>query len=151
VNVTVQREPFDGAKEYEILTSSGHAAAAVFSGFVRDFGHSGDVAVLELEHYPEMTERVLSEIGAAAVDRFDLLNWRIIHRYGALNAREPIVWVGVTAQHRANAFAACEFIMDYLKTKAPFWKKEISAEGHSLWVNALEQDTERQQRWEETN
>ena len=151
MSVTVQGEPFDAAMEYQRLTSLGHPAAAVFSGFVRDYGYSGDVSVLELEHYPGMTERVLSDIGREAANRFDLMNWRIIHRYGALGSGEPIVWVGVTAQHRSNAFAACEFIMDYLKTKAPFWKKEINAEGHSSWVCALEQDTVRQQRWEEVD
>jgi len=151
VSVTVQREPFDGALEYASLTSLGHPAAAVFSGFVRDYGYLGDVSVLELEHYPGMTERVLSDIGNEAAHRFELLNWRIIHRYGALNSGEPIVWVGATAQHRSNAFSACEFMTDYLKTKAPFWKKEISAEGHSSWVGALEQDTMRQQRWEEVD
>ncbi len=149
MGVRVQIEPFDGAQEYDRLAASGHAAVAVFSGQVRDFGYLGDVSLLELEHYPGMTERVLTEIGDSASARFSLLSWRIIHRYGPLKAGEAIVWVGVTAHHREAAFAGCEFIMDHLKTNAPFWKKERHADGKAHWVAAADTDEQRRRRWHE--
>jgi len=96
-----------------------------------------------------MTERVLEELGAAAVSRFDLRGWRIVHRYGRIGQQDPIVWVGVFADHRHEAFAGCQFIMDTLKTKAPFWKKEFMCDGRVLWVQSKSEDAEREQAWQE--
>ncbi len=147
MSVSVQQERFSAGEEYDrLLLESPGAAMTTFTGYVREFSKHGDVATLELEHYPGMAERVLGELGVAAASRFSLLGWRIVHRYGALSAGEIIVWVGTVAQHRAEAFAACEYIMDVLKTDAPFWKQEQGSAG-GQWVEAQERDTLRRQRW----
>jgi molybdopterin synthase catalytic subunit len=140
MSVSLQAEPIDVAAEYAVLVGeTPGAAVATFTGYVRD--HTGDKAVgaLELEHYPEM---------ALTVKRFGLSNWRIVHRFGLLPVSETIVWVGAVADHRGEAISACEFIMDTLKTDAPFWKREQGPEG-AHWVATRAQDGERRARWEQ--
>jgi molybdopterin synthase catalytic subunit len=147
LNVVVQAAPFSPTAAYEaLLVRCPGAAVATFTGYVRDFSDGGPVQLLELEHYPGMAERVLTDLGAAALTRFELRDWQIIHRYGPLAVNEPIVWVGAIADHRGNAFAACEFMMDTLKTNAPFWKREHGKQG-AKWVAARQADAERGRRW----
>lgn len=147
MTVTVQATAFSPAAEYEALIQiSPGAAVATFAGFVRDFSDSGAVSTLELEHYPGMAERVLEELGERAAERFGLRGWRIIHRHGLMSVGEVIVWVGTVSDHRGEALAACEFIMDTLKTDAPFWKRESGVDG-TRWVSAKTADTVRRARW----
>lgn len=150
MSVQVQAAAFDPADQYrQLLAAAPGAAVATFSGYVRDFSASGAVTQLELEHYPGMAERVLEALGSEACSRFGLRGFRIIHRYGPMSVNEIIVWVGTVADHRGDALDACEFIMDALKTDAPFWKRETGEAG-SEWVEARESDTERRHRWSET-
>ncbi len=143
----VQSGAFDAAAQYRALCDAYSGAAIVtFTGTVRDFSASGAVSALELEHYPGMAESLLQDLGDRVARQFSLEGWRIVHRYGRLMAEEPIVWVGVVAHHRAEAFAACEMIMDVLKTDAPFWKREHSSNG-AEWIGRAEQDIERRRRW----
>lgn len=135
----LQRELMDGAP--------GAGAAATFTGYVRGEGASGRVDTLELEHYPGMTERSIASIIEEAAGRWPVAGALVVHRVGPLRPGEPIVWVGVAAAHRGPAFSACEFIMDYLKTRAPFWKKEHGEAGAD-WVSARESDNDRARRWE---
>ncbi len=154
--VSVQQQAFDVGAEIAAL-SQGDArigALASFVGLVRDMnagvhGGVGDqqVSAMTLEHYPGMTERALEEIVATAQARWDLLKVRVIHRYGRLQPGDGIVLVLVASAHRGEAFAACEFIMDYLKTRAPFWKKEEDAAGQGSWVDARDADDTAAARW----
>lgn len=147
-NVLVQTAPFSPSAAYEaMLSRSSGAAVATFTGYVREFSDGGAVRLLELEHYPGMAERVLADLGGVALARFKLRDWQIIHRYGPLAVNEPIVWVATIADHRGNAFAACEFLMDTLKTNAPFWKREHGEHGGN-WVAARQIDAERGRRWD---
>lgn len=146
VQVAVQTEDFDVADCYKTLAKHASCGAvATFSGLVRD--DTGDLQALELEHYPQMTEKALQGIVAQAQQRWPLAAVTVIHRVGYLRVNEQIVFVGVASGHRDAAFAAASFIMDYLKTKAPFWKKEHYAEG-SRWVAAKDSDTVAASRWE---
>jgi molybdopterin synthase catalytic subunit len=122
-------------------------ALVAFVGTVRDMGAGGAVARMELEHYPDMTEAALEEIAAQAMRRWPVTDVLVVHRIGALNACDQIVLAAVAAPHRGDAFAACEYVMDYLKTRAPFWKKEHTADG-GRWVEAREQDQAALARWE---
>jgi molybdopterin synthase catalytic subunit len=122
------------------------AAVATFSGFVRDFNDDGQVDSLSLECYVEMATRVLTELGDSAANRFGLRAWQIVHRYGELQTADPIVFVAISADHRGEAFAACEFVMDTLKTDAPFWKREHSGET-GQWVTVKDIDKDRRVRW----
>lgn len=124
-----------------------HGAVTTFAGFVRDFNVQGDVEILHLECYVEMAERVLNELGAEAKQRFGLRAWQIVHRFGSLSSETPIVFVATSADHRAQAFSACEFVMDTLKTDAPFWKRE-DFEGEGQWVTVAARDVARRQRWD---
>ena len=144
--VRIQREAFDPGHELGSFTRAAAGAGAVvsFSGLVRD--DSGDLARLEIEHYPGMTEKALGEIVAEARTRFSLTAARVIHRFGALAPGEPIMMVATAAPHRADAFAAADFLMDYLKSRAPFWKKEVSASGEN-WVDAKQSDEAALDRW----
>ncbi|HAS6215917.1 TPA: molybdopterin synthase catalytic subunit MoaE [Vibrio vulnificus] len=146
--ISVQVEDFDIAAEYAWL-SQGSAAGAVvtFVGKVRDMNLGDNVTGLSLEHYPGMTEKALGEICDQAEQRWPLLNVRVIHRVGDLNIGDQIVYVGVSSAHRDAAFEACEFIMDYLKTKAPFWKKERTTET-TRWVESRESDAQAAERWQ---
>ena len=150
MSVIVLSEAFDALDQQRILLSdSSGAAVATFTGYVRDLCEQGSVRALELEHYPGMTQRSLEDIGAAAQGKFSLKRWRIVHRYGLLSEGEAIVWVGVVADHRGEAFAGCEFIMDHLKTQAPYWKREHLTDGRAHWVAAKEADERQQQTWQE--
>jgi molybdopterin synthase catalytic subunit len=115
-----------------------------FSGLVRDNG--GQLTAMEIEHYPGMTEKAISAIMEEAVARWGLADALVIHRYGVLRSGEPIMMVATAASHRADAFAAADFLMDYLKSRAPFWKKEISANGAD-WVAAKDSDEAALTRW----
>lgn len=144
----VQQEDFDVGRELDSLTRgrSDVGALASFVGLVRDANDGDAVRGMTLEHYPGMTEKALEEICAQAHGRWDLIDTLVIHRVGALAPGDRIVLVGVTSAHRGEAFAACEFIMDYLKTRAPFWKKEDTARG-ARWVDARESDDAAAGRW----
>ena len=143
--ISVRAEDFDVASENEALALADQQAGAVvnFVGLVR----GGDIAAMTLEHYPGMTEKALAAIVADAQRRWQLQAVRVIHRIGRLLPGERIVYVGVASRHRQAAFAACEFIMDYLKTEAPFWKREETAAG-SHWVDARESDDHARDRWQ---
>ncbi|OXY82805.1 molybdopterin synthase catalytic subunit MoaE [Oceanimonas doudoroffii] len=145
--IRVQTGDFCLATEYNALSQSHQTGAVVtFVGKVRDMNQGDAVSGMTLEHYPGMTEHALEQIVAEANDRWPLLECRVIHRVGALALGDQIVFVGVASQHREAAFAACHFIMDYLKTKAPFWKKERTAEGER-WVDAKDSDTDAANKW----
>ncbi|HIF9504889.1 TPA: molybdopterin synthase catalytic subunit MoaE [Photobacterium damselae] len=145
--ISVQFEDFSVADEYEKLAQGTEVGAVVtFIGKVRDFNQGDSVTGLSLEHYPGMTEKALSEIVEQARARWPLLQVRVIHRVGDLDLGDQIVFVGVSSAHRGASFEACEFIMDYLKTRAPFWKKEQTPE-ENRWVDARESDTSAADRW----
>jgi molybdopterin synthase catalytic subunit len=149
VAVRVQTEDFDVGAEIARLRAAqpGVGAVAAFVGVVRDLNEGEGVARMTLEHYPGMTERALAEIEQRARSRWNLAEVLVIHRVGELQPTDQIVLVVVTSRHRGEAFAACEFVMDYLKTEAPFWKKELTPEG-SRWVDARESDDAARDRWE---
>lgn len=144
MEVSVQAADFDAGAEIAALSSGDAGAVASFVGLVR---HDGEVAAMALEHYPGMTEAALADIVAQAKSRWQLQGVRVIHRVGRLLPGENIVFVGVASAHRQDAFAACEFIMDYLKTRAPFWKKEETPAG-GRWVDARESDDRAAERWQ---
>lgn len=146
MRVRVQAEPFDPAAEIAGFASGRHdvGAAVYFTGLVRD--ETGQLQALEIEHYPGMTEAAIGAIADEAVTRWLLLDCIVIHRYGGLTPGEPIMMVATAARHRAEAFAAAEFLMDYLKSRAPFWKKEITAAG-TEWVGAKASDEDALTRW----
>lgn len=148
--VRVQTEDFDVARELALLRGENRAVGAVaaFIGTVRDVNDDARVASMTLEHYPGMTEKALAAIVDAAKSRWDIVDALVIHRVGALAPADQIVLVGVTSAHRGEAFAACEFIIDYLKTQAPLWKKEETSEG-TRWVEARAADDEAAARWQE--
>lgn len=146
--VRVQREDFDLAREAAALRRDDPrvGAVALFVGTVRDINDARAVTTLTLEHYPGMTEKALTAIVDEAKSRWDIYDALVIHRIGELQPMDQIVLVAVTSAHRGEAFAACEFIMDYLKTRAPFWKKEHTPEG-VRWVDARSTDDTAAQRW----
>lgn len=146
MRLSVQTEPFDLGAESNAFAAAQTAAGAVvtFTGLVRDNG--GTLAAMEIEHYPGMTERAIRAIMDQALARWSLEDALVIHRYGRLTAQEPIMMVATAARHRADAFAAAEFLMDYLKSRAPFWKKEIGADG-AEWVAAKDADEAALTRW----
>jgi molybdopterin synthase catalytic subunit len=147
--LSVQHEPFDAGFEIARLSGDpGVGAVASFVGIVRDYGDQQQVAALELEHYPGMTEKALWAIIDEAKTRWPLAGASVIHRVGRLELGEPIVLVVTATGHRRDAFAACEFLMDYLKTRAPFWKKEITRDGAQHWVDAKASDDSAAVRWE---
>ncbi len=145
--IRVQQDDFDAAAvQRELLAGrSDVGALASFIGLVRD---SADAPLVEmtLEHYPGMTEKALTGIAEQACERWRVLDLAIIHRVGSLKTTDQIVLVMVASRHRGDAFAACEFIMDYLKTDAPFWKKETGEKGSS-WVEARDSDVAAQEKW----
>ncbi len=146
--IRVQREAFDAGKELDAMTRGRRdvGAAVAFVGLVREMGETGNVCMLTLEHYPEMTSKELERIEADARERWPLLDVLIIHRFGTLEPGDPIVLVITLSAHRGAAFAAAEFLMDYLKTKAPFWKSEDSGSGEN-WVEAKDSDDSAAGRW----
>jgi molybdopterin synthase catalytic subunit len=146
--VRIQHEDFDlGAEVAQLRAGDGGVGAVVaFVGTVRDRSDGREVASMELEHYPGMTEAAIEAMIDQATGRFDVRAVRVIHRIGALAARDQIVLVAVTSAHRGDAFQACEFLMDYLKTSAPFWKKEATDAG-ARWVDARVADDAALARW----
>jgi molybdopterin synthase catalytic subunit len=146
--IKVQEKDFDVSAEIAALRKGDPRVGAVvtFLGTVRDMNVGSQVKGLTLEHYPGMTEKALDEIVAQAKVRWDIYNTLVIHRIGPLLPEDQIVLVAVTSAHRGEAFAACEFIMDYLKTAAPFWKKEDTPEG-ARWVDARVTDAAAMARW----
>jgi molybdopterin synthase catalytic subunit len=146
--IKVQEQDFDLGVEAAALRIDHPevGAVAVFLGAVRDLNDGSAVQSLELEHYPGMTERALEAIVVRAQGRWELAGVTVIHRYGKLLPTDQIVLVAVASAHRGNAFAACEFIMDYLKTEAPFWKKE-GIDAGSRWVDSRESDAKARARW----
>lgn len=146
--VRVQTEDFDLTREVDELRRSDPriGAIATFTGLVRDSNAGDAVRDLTLEHYPGMTEKALEDIVAQAKKRWDVFDALVIHRVGTLKPLDQIVLVAVTSAHRGEAFKACEFIMDYLKTQAPFWKKEHTPQGER-WVDARTTDDEAAARW----
>jgi molybdopterin synthase catalytic subunit len=146
--VRVQTEDFDAGRELAALRGQDRSVGAVaaFIGIVRDVNANASVASMTLEHYPGMTEKALVAIIDDAKSRWDIADAIVIHRVGALKPTDQIVLVGVASAHRGEAFAACEFIIDYLKTQAPFWKKEDTPEG-TRWVEPRASDDEAAARW----
>lgn len=147
-SVRIQTEDFDVSQELAALRAGDKRVGAVcsFVGTVRDRNEGSQVATLELEHYPGMTEKSIQSMMAQAQARFDIRAARVVHRVGLLQPQEQIVLVAVTSAHRGESFQACEFLMDYLKTQAPFWKKEVTPEG-SRWVDARVSDDQALLRW----
>jgi molybdopterin synthase catalytic subunit len=146
--VSIQTADFDLTTEVAAMRAGqlGVGAIASFVGTVRDRSEGSGVSAMELEHYPGMTERAIEAMIDDAFDRFDLISARVIHRVGLLQPGEQIVLVAVSSAHRGQAFQGCEFLMDYLKTQAPFWKKESTPEG-SRWVDARVSDDAALARW----
>ncbi|AMG57996.1 molybdopterin synthase catalytic subunit MoaE [Pantoea vagans] len=145
--IRVGPEPFDMAEAYRWLAACDEDGAVVtFTGKVRNHNLGDNVAALTLEHYPGMTEKALQEIVDAAHERWPLQRVTVIHRVGELFPGDEIVLVGVTSAHRGSAFSAAEFIMDFLKTRAPFWKREATEQG-DRWVDARDSDHQAAQRW----
>jgi molybdopterin synthase catalytic subunit len=148
MTVRVQAADFDLTTEVAALRAGDArvGAIAAFVGTVRDVNADAAVVAMTLEHYPGMTEKALADIEAEARARWPLFDVLVIHRVGELRPLDQIVLVAVTAAHRGEAFAACEFIIDYLKTRAPFWKKEATPDG-ARWVDARASDDEAARRW----
>lgn len=148
MTVRVQVEDFDVAAELKALRVDRADVGAVvnFIGLVRDINDGDTIQTLTLEHYPGMTERALEKIANEAQSRWDIQDSLVIHRVGTLKPQDQIVLVAVTSAHRGEAFKACEFMMDFLKTEAPFWKKEATSKGER-WVDAKLSDDDAQARW----
>lgn len=151
--ILVQESDFDASALSDALRAqAGAAAGAVvtFTGYVRDFTADNATEALILEHYPGMCERVLGELADTARERWGVAALAIVHRVGRLTRGEQIVFVGVASPHRGEAFRACEFLIDALKTRAPFWKREELASGERFWVEQKADDRERTQAWAAT-
>ena len=148
--IRVQTEPFDASAELAHLAEAARDCGAVvsFVGKVRGMSGQSEVDTLELQHYPGFTETAIELIAAAALERFEVEAIRIIHRHGRLAPGEPIVFVGAAARHRRDAFDAVDYLMDRLKTEAPFWKKETGPTGRR-WIEARDSDLADAQRWHE--
>lgn len=149
LTIRVQSQDFDVSTELAKLRTASKqiGGLASFVGVVRDSNEGSAVASLELEHYPGMTEKSIAAIVDEAVTRWQLLGVTVIHRIGKLAPGDQIVFVASSCQHRGSAFAACEFIMDYLKTQAPFWKKELTPQGER-WVDSRSADLDAARRWQ---
>ncbi len=146
--VSIQTQDFDVSQELAALRAGDARVGAVctFLGTVRERNDGSAVASMELEHYPGMTEKSITTMMEEAQKRFDIYAARVIHRVGLLHPEDQIVMVAVTSAHRGESFQACEFLMDYLKTQAPFWKKEVTPEG-ARWVDARVNDDQALARW----
>jgi molybdopterin synthase catalytic subunit len=147
MRIIVQSDAFDMGAEANSFAAGvvGAGAIVTFTGITRDSAN-GDMDVMEIEHYPGMTERALTAIAEQAMQRWKLADCLVIHRYGRLAPQDPIMMVATASRHRADAFAAAEFLMDYLKSRAPFWKKEITKSGTD-WVEARAEDEAALRRW----
>jgi len=145
--VRVQSNPFDMGAELNAFASLVKGAGAIvsFSGITRDLA-TGDLVTMRIEHYPGMTEKALEDIRAQAMARFSLADAMILHRYGEMGPGDTIMMVATAARHRVAAFQAAEFLMDYLKSRAPFWKQEITPDG-ATWVAARDEDEDALNRW----
>ncbi|MDG2954955.1 molybdopterin synthase catalytic subunit MoaE [Bisgaard Taxon 10/6] len=147
VRIAVQEAEFDQNAEYRWLSENRSVGATtIFVGKVREMNLGDEVTSLYLEHYPAMTEKALREIVEEARQRWELQRISVIHRVGLLQTGDEIVLVGVSSAHRANAYAANEFIMDYLKTRAPFWKKEQTDQGER-WIESRDSDHQAANKW----
>ncbi len=146
--VSIQTRDFDLAKEVDVLRAGDKRVGAVctFTGTVRDRNDGQTVSSMELEHYPGMTEKAIEAMIDEAMKRFDIFGARVVHRVGLLQPLDQVVLVAVTSAHRGESFKACEFLMDYLKTQAPFWKKEETPEG-ARWVDARVSDDAALAKW----
>ena len=149
-SISVQVGDFNVGEEYNHLTANNTSAGAVvfFVGRVRGASGDGCVTELSLEHYPGMTEKVLQQILEESQSRWQLIAARIVHRVGDLSPGDHIVFVGTVSAHREHAFQSAEFIMDILKTTAPFWKKEMNEKGEVNWLSAAEKDVKKAERWD---
>ena len=149
MSVSIQYEDFDvGAVMAELRATSNNVGAMVsFVGLVRDSSYDEKVENIFVEHYPGMSEKALHKIIAEAKQRWDLLAVKVIHRVGRLGPNDQIVLVATASSHRGHAFSSCEFIIDYLKTDAPFWKKELKNQGGE-WVVTKDSDVQRMERWQ---
>lgn len=147
--IRIQTEAFDAAAEQQVLMhrTANSGAAVSFTGFVRGRDGAVPLAALELEHYPVVTESEIARIIDTAARRWPLEACAVVHRVGRLKTGEAIVWVCAASAHRKAAFAAAEFVMDYLKTEAPFWKKEIFSDGTEHWVEAKQSDRAALDKW----
>ena len=149
VEIRVQETALDALAEIPPLYAGRASVGGVvsFIGLMRDFNQGDAVRSMTLEHYPGMTEKALAAIVAEAGERWDLVGVRVVHRVGEIRPQDPIVLVAVASAHRGEAFRACEFIIDYLKTRAPFWKREQTADGGSRWVDARDSDEDAAANW----
>ena len=149
ITVAVGEDDFSVGAKLRQLHSLNPAVGAVvnFVGYVRDINRDKSVDILELEHYPGMTETAITAIAEQACEHWNLIGIEVYHRVGKLKSTDQIVFVAVASAHRKDSFAACEFIMDYLKTKAPFWKKELGEAGES-WVEQRQSDLDAMNRWD---
>jgi molybdopterin synthase catalytic subunit len=149
IQVRVHEADFDvGAEISELRKAEQNIGAVVsFVGQVRDMNEGDSISQMTLEHYPGMTEKALEAIAAQAKQRWDIVDVLIIHRIGELKPKDQIVLVAISSAHRGEAFKACEFVMDFLKTEAPFWKKEVMTSGESRWVEAKHTDDDAKERW----
>lgn len=149
VYISVQKHDFDISHEYATLREDNRSDGAIvfFSGLVREMNQGSKVSGLSLEHYPGMTEKALHAIVDEACQRWPLNRVRLIHRIGQLAISDQIVFVAVSSSHREAAFSACHFIMDFLKSRAPFWKKEVTSDGER-WVEALSKDQQALNKWQ---
>jgi len=152
MSVSIQQEDFDvGAVMAEMRATSNNVGAMVsFVGLVRDLSYDEKVENIFVEHYPGMSEKALGKIIDEAKQRWDLLAVKVIHRVGMLGPNDQIVLVATSSSHRGHSFSGCEFIIDYLKTDAPFWKKEVKKQGEE-WVVTKDSDVQRMQRWNRQN
>ena len=148
IHVRVQSAPLDPHQEVELLRAENPSIGAIvsFIGLMRDINEGDRVDGMFLEHYPGMTEKALQKIVEEAVRRWDLDGCRVVHRVGEMHPADPIVVVAVASRHRKEAFLGCEFVIDYLKTQAPFWKKELT-DGGERWVDARVSDDEAEKKW----
>ena len=148
--ISVQEADFDGAALTAALRASagpGVGGIVTFVGYVRDYAPDTPTDTLYLEHYPGMCEREIEAVCDQARQRWPILDTLVVHRVGELHLTEQIVYVGVTSAHRGDAFRACEFIMDVLKTRAPFWKRETLADGKRFWVQQRDSDAQKTDSW----
>ncbi|MBU2956353.1 molybdenum cofactor biosynthesis protein MoaE [Paracoccus sp. 1_MG-2023] len=145
MSARVQQAAFDLAQELQGF-GQGAGGIVTFTGIVRDEG--GSLTALRIEHYPGMTERLLGEYGARAAERFGLSDWRILHRHGDIQVGDQIMMVATAARHRRAAFEAADYLMDWLKSRAPFWKQEIRRDGSTAWVAAKDSDEDDLARWQ---
>lgn len=150
--VIVQQQDFDSAAlvaQIRERTAGTAGALVTFTGYVRDYAPDQPTQTLYLEHYPGMCEREITEICDTALSRWDVAEVLAVHRYGELHLKDQIVFVAVASAHRGQAFLACEYVIDALKTRAPFWKRETLAGGERFWVQQREADAEKTEQWKQ--